>query len=62
MLYRDSYYNKGSENDDIVEIVVAKQRQGDANRIVRAKFDKKHQRYVNFVKEEKDETDQEELF
>ena len=62
MLYRDSYYNKASENDDTVEIVVAKQRQGDSNRIVRARFDKKHQQYVNFTKEEKQEADQEELF
>ncbi len=52
MLHRDNYYDPSKENDDTVEIIVAKNRQGQSNRIVRARFDKVHQTYLNFTKEE----------
>ena len=52
MLYRDSYYDQAAENDNTVEIIVAKQRQGESNRIVKARFDKKTQRYMNYTQEE----------
>ena len=52
MLYRDSYYDQAAENDNTVEIIVAKQRQGESNRIVKARFDKKIQRYMNYTQEE----------
>ena len=52
MLYRDSYYDQAAENDNTVEIIVAKQRQGESNRIVKARFDKKTQTYFNFTPDE----------
>jgi replicative DNA helicase len=51
MLYRDSYYDQAAENDDTVEIIVAKQRQGQSNRIVKARFDKKTQTYTDYTQE-----------
>ena len=52
-LYRDNYYNREVNPDDenITEIIVAKQRQGD-NGIVRVKYDRAKQRYLNLVREE----------
>jgi replicative DNA helicase len=52
MLYRDSYYDPSAENDNTVEIIVAKQRQGDSNRIVKARFDKQHQTYRDYTQGE----------
>lgn len=42
-LYRDSYYE--DDADDKVEILIAKQRQGDSHLIVNVYFDKLRQRY-----------------
>ena len=52
MLYRDSYYDPSAENDNTVEIIIAKQRQGDSNRIVKARFDKQHQIYRDYNQDE----------
>ena len=60
MLYRDSYYDQAAENDNTVEIIIAKQRQGQSNRIVKARFDKKTQTYLDYTQGEAIE--QEEMF
>jgi len=40
-LYRDSYYQPVTEGQpDITEIIVAKQRQGDANKVIKVLYDK----------------------
>ena len=52
MLYRDSYYDQAAENDDTVEIIVAKQRQGQSNRIVKARFNKDTQTYTDYTQGE----------
>lgn len=65
-LYREDYYYNREEwerefpsgNDiypaypeGIVEIIIAKQRQGQANKVVKVRFDTKHQVYQNLRKE-----------
>ena len=47
-LYRDSYYTDNV--DTITEIGIAKQRQGEANQVVRVVYDKKHQKYQDMFK------------
>jgi replicative DNA helicase len=59
MLYRDSYYDPSAENDNTVEIIVAKQRQGESNRIVKARFNKMTQTYLNYTQD--DIAEQEEM-
>jgi replicative DNA helicase len=50
-LYRDSYYVPTQANqDDITEIIVAKQRQGDANLVVKVRYDKAHQQYQSLYR------------
>lgn len=44
-LYRDSYYQ--DDADDVAEILIAKQRQGEGHKIVRVCYDRQHQRYCN---------------
>ena len=45
-LYRDSYYTPKKDGEsDITEIIVAKQRQGDANMVVKVRYDKAQQMY-----------------
>lgn len=52
-LYRDSYYIPKNEGEaDITEIIVAKQRQGDANFVVKVRYDKPHQAYQSLYREE----------
>jgi len=46
-LYRDSYYDQEKEKEGITEIIIAKQRQGDANRFVKVRYDKPTQKYQN---------------
>ena len=48
-LYRDSYYDEAKEAEGETEIIIAKQRQGDANRIIKVRYDKKTQRFQNLV-------------
>jgi len=51
-LYRDSYYDEEKEAEGITEIIIAKQRQGDSNRIVKVRYNKLLQRYQNLAVEE----------
>ena len=52
-LYRDSYYNKIPPNQaDVTEIIIAKQRQGEANKIVKVRYDKITQQYQSLVSRE----------
>ncbi|MFC2068047.1 replicative DNA helicase, partial [Chloroflexota bacterium] len=46
-LYRESYYR--DDADDVSEILIAKQRQGEGHRIVRVLFDSKHQIYCDLA-------------
>jgi replicative DNA helicase len=48
-LYRDSYYDETKEMEGMTEIIIAKQRQGDANRIIKVRYDKKTQSYQNLA-------------
>jgi len=60
-LYRDDYYYTAEEWADrypdkkypegIVEILIAKQRQGEANRLVKVLYEPTHQAYLNLKKE-----------
>ena len=50
-LYRDSYYQDDAE--DVSEILIAKQRQGEGHRIVKVFYDKVRQQYRDLVKEGK---------
>ncbi|MEG6574284.1 MAG: replicative DNA helicase [Caldibacillus debilis] len=45
-LYRDDYYNKDSENKNIIEIIIAKQRNGPVGTIQLA-FAKEYNKFVN---------------
>jgi len=47
-LYRDSYYQ--DDIDDVTEILIAKQRQGEGHRIVKVYYDKVHQQYRDLLK------------
>jgi replicative DNA helicase len=46
-LYREGYYNRKKENDDITEILIAKHRQGQANRCIEVYYDRNTQSYSN---------------
>ncbi len=48
-LYRDSYYE--DEADDVAEILIAKQRQGEGHRIVKVFYDRAHQQYRDLARE-----------
>lgn len=47
LLYRDSYYQ--DEADDVTEILIAKQRQGESHIIVRVFYDRERQQYRNLT-------------
>ncbi|MDP2729311.1 MAG: DnaB-like helicase C-terminal domain-containing protein [Dehalococcoidales bacterium] len=47
-LYRDSYYQ--DDADDVTEILIAKQRQGEGHKIVKVFYDRQHQQYRDLVK------------
>ena len=47
-LYRESYYQ--DDADDVAEILIAKQRQGEGHRIVRVYYDIVRQQYCDLVK------------
>lgn len=49
-LYRDDYYNKDSEQKNIVEIIFAKQRNGEVGTI-NAAFMKEYGRFVNLSRQ-----------
>lgn len=52
-LYRDSYYADEEGSDDpVTEVLIGKQRQGEANRMVKVFFEKKHQKYTDLAREE----------
>jgi replicative DNA helicase len=55
LLYRESYYDIKKEDDDLTEIIIAKNRQGQSNRIVKVYYNKDTQAYFN------DKVKQEEL-
>jgi len=46
-LYRESYYDQEKEKDDITEVIIAKQRQGQANRFVKVYYNTERQTYSN---------------
>jgi replicative DNA helicase len=46
-LYREGYYNRQKENDGITDILIAKHRQGQANRCIEVYYDKNTQSYSN---------------
>ena len=48
LLYRESYYR--DDANDITEILIAKQRQGEGHRIVKVYYDKVRQEYRDLVK------------
>ena len=45
-LYRDDYYDKESENKNIIEIIIAKQRNGPVGTVSLA-FVKEYNKFVN---------------
>lgn len=45
-LYRDDYYDQESENKDIIEIIIAKQRNGPVGTVELA-FVKEYNKFVN---------------
>ena len=45
-LYRDDYYDKESENKNIIEIIIAKQRNGPVGTVQLA-FAKEYSKFVN---------------
>lgn len=47
-LYRDSYYQ--DDADDVTEILIAKQRQGEGHRIVKVYYDRQHQQYRDLIR------------
>lgn len=44
-IYRDDYYNKKSIKQNIAEIIVAKNRYGERNKVINLKWDKKNLRF-----------------
>jgi len=46
-LYRDSYYQ--DDTDDVTEILIAKQRQGEGHKIVKVFYDRQHQQYRDLI-------------
>ncbi len=50
-LYRESYYKKESDNN-VTEILIAKQRQGASGKRVKVLWDESHQTYQNLAREE----------
>jgi len=55
-LYRDSYYKRygedeaqPSDNSGVTEVIIAKQRQGQSNRIIKVWYDEKHQKYFDYT-------------
>lgn len=52
LLYRDSYYDPAEANDNTAEIIIAKQRQGESNKIIKVRYDKQTQTYLNFFPDE----------
>lgn len=49
MLYRDEYYNKETKDKDIIEVIIAKHRNGPIG-TTRLLFDRKYLRFFNFKK------------
>lgn len=52
LLFRQNYYNKSQ--DPTTEFIIAKQRQGQANKIVKVFYDNKGQRYCNLSEDKED--------
>ncbi|WP_048601608.1 replicative DNA helicase [Rubeoparvulum massiliense] len=52
-LYRDDYYNPDTENPNIIEIIIAKQRNGPTGK-VELVFLKEYNKFVNMEKERRD--------
>lgn len=55
-LYRDSYYQRfgdgekpPDDNSGVTEVIIAKQRQGPSNRILKVWYDEKHQKYYDYT-------------
>lgn len=51
-IYRDDYYNKKSIKQNIAEIIVAKNRYGERNKVINLKWDKKYLRFQNYKESE----------
>jgi len=49
-LFRDDYYNEGSEKENITEIIISKQRNGPIG-TVELYFDKEHSRFMNLARD-----------
>ena len=49
LLYRNSYYKETGDNT--AEVIIAKKRQGQANKIIKVNYDETHQRYCNLQRE-----------
>lgn len=47
-IYRDDYYNKKSIKQNIAEIIVAKNRYGERNKVINLKWDKKNLRFQDY--------------
>jgi replicative DNA helicase len=59
LMYRQNYYDR--IKDSTTEVIIAKQRQGPSNKVVKVSFDQKHQRYCDYEKPENDIVYQEEM-
>lgn len=51
-IYRDDYYNKNSVKQNIAEIIVAKYRYGERNKVINLKWDKEYLRFQNYKESE----------
>ena len=51
-IYRDDYYNKKSIKQNIAEIIVAKNRYGERNKVINLKWDKKNLRFQDYKESE----------
>ncbi len=51
-IYRDDYYNKKSIKQNIAEIIVAKNRYGERNKVINLKWDKEYLRFQNYKESE----------
>jgi replicative DNA helicase len=47
LMYRENYYKRIT--DTTTEVIIAKQRQGSNNKVVKISFDEKHQRYCDLI-------------
>ncbi len=51
-IYRDDYYNKNSIKQNIAEIIVAKNRYGERNKVINLKWDMEYLRFQNYKESE----------